>query len=92
VTTAWPFKEPADARVLTTRFVLDKDFPILIVLHHDGGWEFLCGTTEKAKDAREILLGEAVELDPRLHEVADLPVGWRAFRDSPEAPWMQEPF
>lgn len=89
----WPFKEPAETRVSTTRFVLDEDGPVLIVLHrHDGGWEFLCGTTEKPKDAREILLGEAVELDPRLLEVADLPAGWRAFRDSPEAPWMQEPF
>jgi hypothetical protein len=93
VTGPWPFKEPAETRVSTTRFVLDEDFPILIVLHrHDGGWEFLCGTTEKSKDAREILLGEALELDPRLLEVADLPNGWRAFRDSPEAPWMQEPF
>jgi hypothetical protein len=93
VNAVWPFKEPAETRAYTTRFVLDKDFPILIVLHqHDGSWEFLCGTTEKAKDAREIFLGEAVELDSRLREVADLPVGWRAYRDSPEAPWMQEPF
>jgi hypothetical protein len=93
VNAVWPFKEPAEMRVHTTRFVLDKDLPILIVLHRrDGGWEFLCGTTEKAKDAREIFLGEAVELDPRLREIADLPVGWRAFRDSSEAPWMQEPF
>lgn len=93
MTADWPFKEPAETRVHTTRFVLDKDFPILIVVHdRDGGWELLCGTTDKRKDAREVLLGEAVELDPRLREVADLPVGWRAFRDSPEAPWMQEPF
>jgi hypothetical protein len=93
VTADWPFREPADTRAYTTRFVLEKDFPILIVVHdRDGGWEFLCGTTEKRKDAREIFLGEAVELDPRLREVADLPTGWRAFRDSPEAPWMQEPF
>jgi len=93
VTADWPFREPAETRAHTTRFVLDEDFPILIVLHRrDGGWEFLCGTTEKPKDAREILLGEAAELDPRLREVADLPAGWRAFRDSPEAPWMQEPF
>ena len=90
---AWPFREPPESRVYTTRFVLDEDLPILIVAHDpDGGWEFLCGTTDKPKDAREILLGEVVELDPRLREVADLPVGWRAFRDAPESPWMQEPF
>jgi hypothetical protein len=93
VSAGWPFREPAETRAHTTRFVLDKDLPILIVVHErDGGWEFLCGTTDKRKDAREIFLGEAVELDPRLREIADLPVGWRAYRDSPEAPWMQEPF
>ena len=89
----WPFKEPAESRVHTTRFVLDKDLPILVVLHHrDGGWEFVCGTTDKRRDAREIMLGEVVELEPRVREIADLPTGWRAFRDSPEAPWIQEPF
>lgn len=93
MTADWPFREPAETRVYTTRFVLDDDLPILIVAHdRDGGWEFLCGTTDKPKDAREILLGEALELDRRLREVADLPAGWRAFRDSPEAPWIQEPF
>ena len=93
MTAVWPFEDPADTRAYTTRFVLDEDLPILVVAHdHDGGWEFLCGTTDKPKDGREIMLGEALELDPRLREVADLPVGWRAFRDSPEGPWMQAPF
>jgi hypothetical protein len=93
VTSVWPFKDPPDRRVYTTRFVVDKDFPILVVSHDpDGEWEFLCGTTDKPKDAREILLGEVVELDERLLEVADLPVGWRAVRGDPGAPWMQEPF
>ena len=67
--------------------------PILVVSHDpDGEWEFLCGTTDKPKDAREILLGEVVDLDERLLEVADLPVGWRALRADPDGPWMQEPF
>jgi len=93
VTGVWPFSDPPDRRVFTTRFVLDKDFPILIVSHDpDGEWEFLCGTTDKPKDARQVLLGEVVDLDERLLEVADLPVGWRARRSDPGGPWMQEPF
>jgi len=93
VTSAWTFKDPPDRRVFTTRFVVDEDFPILVVSHDpDGEWEFLCGTTDKPKDAREILLGEVVDLDERVLEVADLPVGWRALRSAPGAPWMQEPF
>jgi hypothetical protein len=93
VTKIWPFEDPPDDRVYTTRFVLDKDYPILVVSHDpDGKWEFLCGTTDKPKDAREILLGEVLDLDERIREVADLPVGWRAFRSAPDAPWMQQPF
>ena len=93
MTSVWPFGDPPDRRVYTTRFVVDKNFPILIVSHDpDGEWEFLCGTTDKPKDAREILLGHVVQLDERLREVADLPVGWRARRSDPDAPWMQEPF
>jgi hypothetical protein len=92
VTGVWPFKDPADTRVYTTRFVLDDGYPILVVSHDpDGAWEFLCGTTDKEKDAREVLLGEVIELDERIREVADLPVGWRAVRSDPEAPWMEEP-
>ena len=93
MTGVWPFADPPDRRVYTTRFVVDNDFPILVVSHDpDGEWEFLCGTTDKPKDAREILLGEVVDLDERLLEVADLPVGWRALRADPGGPWMQEPF
>jgi hypothetical protein len=93
VTSVWPFKDAPDRRVYTTKFVVDKGFPILVVSHDpDGEWEFLCGTTDKPKDAREIPLGEVVDLDVRLLEVADLPVGWRARRSDPGAPWMQEPF
>jgi hypothetical protein len=93
VTGVWPFKDPPDRRVYTTRFVVEQGFPILVVSHDpDGEWEFLCGTTDKPKDAREVLLGEAVELDERLLEVSDLPVGWRALRSDPGAPWIQEPF
>ena len=92
MTSAWPFKDPPDRLVYTTRFVLDKDYPILVVSHDpDGEWEFLCGTTDKPKDAREILLGEVLDFDERVCEVADLPVGWRAWRSDPSGPWMQGP-
>lgn len=89
----WPFSDPQEQTVYTTRFVLDKGLPILLVSRDpDGEWEFLCATTDDPKDAREVLLGEIVELDERVSEVADLPVAWRAFRDSPESPWLQRPF
>jgi hypothetical protein len=89
----WPFSDPQHRSVYTTRFVLDDDLPILVVSHDpDGEWEFLCGTTDNPKDGRQVMLSEVVELDPRVAEVADLPVGWRAFRDTTDAPWLQQPF
>src|SRR5687767_2794580 len=88
----WPFSDPPDRRVLTTRFVVEKGFPILVVSRDSHGeWEFLCGTTDKKKDAREILLGEVLDYDEGVAAVADLPVAWRAFRDAPDSPWMQAP-
>ena len=89
----WPFPDPQERSVYTTRFVLDDDLPILLVSHDpDGEWEFLCGTTDNPKDSRQVMLSEMVELDPRVLEVADLPVGWRAFRDRLDGPWLQQPF
>jgi hypothetical protein len=38
-----------------------------------------------------VLLGEVLDYDERVAEVADLPVAWRAFRGAPDSPWMQEP-
>jgi hypothetical protein len=88
----WPFPDPPDRRVSTTRFVVEKGLPILVVARApDGEWRFLCGKTDKKKDAREILLGEVLEYDERVAEVADLPVAWRAYRDAPDSPWMQAP-
>ena len=69
-----------------------EGFPILVVSRNpNGDWTFLCGKTDKKKDTREVLLGEVLDYDERVAEVADLPVAWRAFRDAPDSPWMQVP-
>ena len=93
MSTLWPFPDAQAKKVYTTRFVLEEGKPILVVAHDpDGEWEFLCATTDNPRDAREVSLAFIVDQDPRVAEVADLPVGWRAFRDSPESPWLQRPF
>ena len=35
-------------------------------------------------------LSEAVDLDPSILQLADLPLGWQAVRDSPEQRWKRE--
>jgi hypothetical protein len=89
----WPFSDPRDKEVFTTRFVMEEGLPVLLVSHDpDGEWQFLCVTTDDEKDARKVSLAFMVDLDPSLADVADLPLAWRAFRDSRESPWIQRPF
>ena len=77
----------------TTVNVLDRGDPILLVCHDadDGAWQFLCGKTNDPRDARVVGLDCVVAIDPSLRELADLPLGWRAWRDEPKQPWKREP-
>lgn len=89
----WVFADPPNVATYTTRKVLDDGHPILLVTHDedDGAWQFLCGTTNEAADARIVGLDTIVQKDPSVIELADLPLGWRAWRDSPRGPWHRAP-
>jgi hypothetical protein len=78
--------------VLTTVDVLDGA-PIMLVSHDadDGGWQFLCGTTNDPKRGRIVHLEGILASDPTVNEVADLPHGWIAFRNVVGGAWTREP-
>src|SRR5215813_3037784 len=61
--TDWPFNDPENVAVITTRHVLDARKPILLVAHDqdDGAWQFLCGTTNNSADARVVSLRQIFE-------------------------------
>ena len=86
------FAESPKLGVLTTKAVL-AGAPILMVSHDadDGGWQFLCGTTNAPEDGCIVHLEEVVTRDPTVSEVADLPLGWVAFRTAVGAAWKREP-
>jgi hypothetical protein len=88
----WPFADPPNTASITTQQVLDGA-PILRVTHDadDGGWQFLCGTTDDTADARVIGLGRMIARDSTLGELADLPEGWQAWRASPALRWERGP-
>lgn len=88
----FPFSEDPRLGVVTTAHVL-AGAPILLVSHDadDGGWQFLCGTTDKPEDGRIVHLAEIVAADPSLADVADLPLGWLAHRDRVGGAWLREP-
>jgi hypothetical protein len=89
---SWPFADRPNTASITTRQVLEGA-PILLVTHDadDGGWQFLCGTTNDPSDARVVGLGRMYKRDPTLGELSDLPEGWRASRTSADVPWRRDP-
>jgi hypothetical protein len=90
---AWPFDQPRDCAVLTTRQVLEREEPILHVTHDsdDHGWQFIGSSKGTRENAKIITFHEAVDLDSSILQLADLPIGWHALRDSPRHAWMREP-
>jgi hypothetical protein len=84
------FSEPPNLAVITTKRVLEGA-PIVLVAHDedDGGWQFLCGTTNDPADGRVVSLAGIVSGDPSVEELADLPVGWQASRAKLGDPWVR---
>lgn len=65
----------------------------MLVTHDkdDGAWQFRTGKTIPASDAKIVALDEIVYRDPSVVELADLPLGWSAIRDSITTPWKRQP-
>lgn len=90
---AWPFDDPPNLAVITTREVLEQGAAILFVSHDedDGGWQFLTGGPALEEDARVVALRRIVALDPSVGELADLPLGWQATRRAALEAWRRSP-
>jgi hypothetical protein len=85
----WPFDEDPHVGVFTTRQVMEG-LPVLLVTHDpDYEWQFVCGTTNADADLAHVHLHHLYEIDPTIGELADLPIGWQAWRASPDEPWQR---
>src|SRR5690349_15886632 len=93
MTSNWPFDDPPNVTTITTRQVLEEGYPILLVTHdeEDGCWQILCGTTIDPSEGRVVGLDCMYNLDPSIGELADLPLGWTAWRKDTASPWNREP-
>ena len=88
----WPFEDARNTTSITLRDVLNGKSQVLFVSHDedDGMWQFLDGRdAPDPADACVVGLGCMVELDPTVAELADLPLGWVAWRDSVDTPWQR---
>ena len=86
----WPFDQVRDVATITTRQVIYENLPILIATHYsdDHSWAFLCGTTNNEEDAMVVGMGRMIDMDETLFDVANLPPGWGAHRESVESKWV----
>ena len=87
----WPFEDPENVATLTLRQIVHQGRPILLVSHDsdDGMWQFLTGESADMADAMIVSLREAYRIDPSIAELADLPLGWQAWRLAPCEPWQR---
>src|SRR5947208_18241 len=87
----WPFDQPRNCAVISLRYIVFEGAPILFVSHddEDHGWQFLDGRTLDMSKVAVVGLGTIVRLDPSILELADLPPGWQAVRESRTSPWQR---
>src|SRR5271157_1883643 len=87
----WRFADSQDTVALTLERILRGDSSLVLVTHdaEDGGWQFLDGEHVFEEDGATVLLGEMVQFDPSLLELADLPAGWYAWRAAPGQRWQR---
>lgn len=85
-----PFTDP-ELRVYTSTLV-KAGLPVLLVFHDDdGAWQFLSGTEQHPDEIVVAHVAHLVDEDATLHEVADLPLGWKTWRESLSDSWFREP-
>jgi hypothetical protein len=88
----WPFQDPQNVAIFTTKHIAKNGRPILFVFHDadDGAWQFHSDDITRSEDMMILALSEIVEIDPTIAELADLPFGWKASRNSPLDSWKRQ--
>ena len=90
----WPFNMPKKMVVLTSRKVLEEGAPIHYVSHdaEDRVWQFHPHEDfgEEEADIRMTALKTLFLLDESIGQLADLPEGWHAWRETPAREWQRE--
>lgn len=86
----WPFSEPPNTAVFVDKNILNGSDWIHYVTHddYDGAWQFHgYQGAMKEENAAVVGLSTIVELDGSTKLLADLPLGWQAWRAAPRASW-----
>jgi hypothetical protein len=86
------FKDAPNTMVITTKKIINREDPILIVFHdkEDGMWQFLDGNDTNENDAAIISLAEIESIDSSINAISDLPLGWVAWKEHENAEWESQ--
>ncbi len=86
------WESPLDPVVITTEEIANGKAQILIVRHEEGhgGWQLYDGSDVSNKKPFILPKAEALNLDPTLYKITDLPVGWEARRISKNSKWVRK--
>jgi hypothetical protein len=86
----WPFPDPPDTMVATTKRIAFERHAVVLVVHEkDGSWQFLDGQDVTRDDVALVHLAHLVGAQAGVAEIADLPPGWEAERPAAGAPWAR---
>ncbi|WP_109784958.1 hypothetical protein [Pseudomonas sp. OV226] len=89
----WKFTDPPNVAVIANQKIFSSGDWIGYVSHDsdDGAWQFHTSQVEPVSedDAVMVSLQSIVTLDPTVMDLADLPLGWHAWRDSKVGVWQR---
>ncbi|MBN1500181.1 MAG: hypothetical protein JW982_08500 [Spirochaetes bacterium] len=85
----WPFDQNENVAALTTKNVMQNNYPVLAVTHYydDDSWGFYCGTTDDPEDYMVVSMKEITDLDSTLFTISYLKPGMGAGRKNLESEW-----
>ena len=89
----WAFEDAPNVACFTVKSIMNGTEPILQVFHDedDGAWQMLPASGAAASEAMIVGLGQLVQSDQTLAQLADLPQGWVAWRGRRNSPWLRRP-
>jgi hypothetical protein len=88
----WPFNDPPNVAVFTSKKIVDHGTWIQRVTHDedDGAWQFHPHGGTAESEAFVVSLKSITKIDPSVLSLADLPLGWCAWRNTKDEPWKRE--
>lgn len=78
---------PRHFGVFVCSHVFQRIRPVLIVVHYDSNWDFMCGSEDHGDNWHHVGIGRLLDADASLNECADLPNSSIAERQAVGQPW-----